>query len=387
VIVLRASHRWHYTDLQKERQLADPLAQQASMVSEFISEAWPQAKGQALEVLAPLASGIEEVLVFGSGDSYHAALGAEMAIAEWGGRRVRAEPAMTAARYLAPRMEGKQRKALWVGISVSGEVARTREALALGAAVGARTLGLTASPESSVARTAEGCITLPLPPLPEAPGLVSYVASMVMAYALAAVLSPPSGQQEIDACMSVMGEALEPWIEEQTEKGTAFAERAMGSQPLLFLGGGPARASALFAAAKVIEAAGVSASGQDVEEWAHLEYFADPADLPLWLLSANGRCASREEEVLAAAQAIGRRVEVSRWPGAPAFGLFAREALSPLALWAGPVAFAAQLADALGELPFRGFGGGRSREEGGGPSRIRSSRRIEDPKRLVRPGA
>jgi hypothetical protein len=79
--------------------------------------------------------------------------------------------------------------------------------------------------------------------------------------------------------------------------------------------------------------------------------------------------------VLAAAQAIGRRVQISRWLTPESEDSLLREAVAPLVLWAGPAAFAERLAERLGELPFRGFAGGRDRREGGGPSRIRSSPR------------
>jgi hypothetical protein len=77
---------------------------------------------------------------------------------------------------------------------------------------------------------------------------------------------------------------------------------------------------------------------------------------------------------MAAAEAVGRRVQVSRWPG-KVQSVPLREAVAPLALWAGPAAFADRLAQRLGQSPFRGFGGGRDRHEGGGASRIRSSAR------------
>ena len=59
-----------------------------------------------------------------------------------------------------------------------------------------------------------------------------------------------------------------------------------------------------------------------------------------------------------------------------------REVLSPLALWAGPVAYADSLMDRLGEEPFRGFSGGRDPAEGGGISRIRSSEQLPSLKDL-----
>ncbi len=136
----------------------------------------------------------------------------------------------------------------------------------------------------------------------------------------------------------------------------------------------------MFSAAKIVESAGVNAWGQDVEEWAHIEYFSEPTTMPTWLLSAEGRSIGREREIETAARAIGRQLLVSRWSGWQGLDPRTREAISPLLLWAGPVAYAAELARILGEEPFRGFGGGRSHAEGGGASKIRSSERASSVK-------
>ena len=135
----------------------------------------------------------------------------------------------------------------------------------------------------------------------------------------------------------------------------------------------------MFGTAKVIEAAGQSASSQDIEEWAHLEYFNDPSQLPVWVLSAGGYASGRELEIEEAAAQIGRRLIRSEWK----FGSeLLREDLSPLALWAGPVAYSDSLMIRLGEEPFRGFSGGRDRAEGGGIGRIRSSVQLHSLKDL-----
>lgn len=106
-----------------------------------------------------------------------------------------------------------------------------------------------------------------------------------------------------------------------------------------------------------------------------MEYFCEPADMPTWVLSADGRSRSREEEMLRAARQIGRRVMVSRWPGGAGWDDGQRELFAPLGLWLGPVAFAIRVAHERHEQPFRGFAGGRNQSEGGGASRIRSSQR------------
>jgi len=353
----------------------DSLTVQSLMAADFIASSWPKVKNQAMEVLAGWTSEIDELILCGCGDSHHAALGLEMALAWWTGKRVRAMPAMTAARYLVPGLGSSSARSLVIGISASGEVARTREAVEIGVAVGARTLAITGAVDNSLAQTAEASLTLATPPVPPGPGLLSYLASILMGLAVAATLASASHRQELERCIEDTPTILKDWCEEQMEAGKQFAEDTADSI-VVYLGSGPGYGSALFAAAKLIEAAGIQTWGQDVEEWTHLEYFCEPADMPTWLLSSGGRSTSREQEVLEAARAIGRRVIVSSWPGGDSWSPQAREALAPLGLWAGPAAYASRRAEMMGEQPFRGFGGGRNFLEGGGVSRIRSSARV-----------
>src|SRR5205823_269339 len=77
---------------------------------------------------------------------------------------------------------------------------------------------------------------------------------------------------------------------------------------VVMLGSGPGLGTAMFGAAKIVEAAAVLAMGQDLEEWCHVERFADPADTPLFLLSSPGRSHSLAGAVAARAAALGRRV-------------------------------------------------------------------------------
>ncbi|MCK4960916.1 MAG: SIS domain-containing protein [Anaerolineales bacterium] len=353
----------------------DSLTVQSMMAVDFIASSWPKVKIQAMEVLEGWTSEIDELILCGCGDSHHAALSLEMALSRWTGKRVRAVPAMTAARYLVPGLGSSSTRSLVIGISASGEVARTCEAVELGVAVGARTLAITGDKANSLAQTAESSLTLTPPPVPFGPGLLSYLASMIMGLAVAAALAPASHRQELESYIEDIPTVLDDWREEQIEMGKQFAEDTIDSV-VVYLGSGSAYGSALFAAAKLIEASGAQAWGQDVEEWAHLEYFCEPADMPTWLLSSGGRSTSREQEVLKAARTIGRRIVISSWHGGDDWSPYGREALAPLGLWAGPVAYASHRAEIIGEQPFRSFGGGRNCQEGGGISRIRSSARV-----------
>ena len=125
----------------------------------------------------------------------------------------------------------------------------------------------------------------------------------------------------------VSGRLTQDQAEQMREqlKGTRGCDRGhhpgdQGAQPriwpprsptqtnFVFVGDGPNYATALFSAAKVIEAAGRHAMGQDTEEWAHLQYFVnvDPAT-PTFIISPDGRGHGRAAEL----------VEVMRGSGGP----------------------------------------------------------------------
>jgi glucosamine--fructose-6-phosphate aminotransferase (isomerizing) len=95
-----------------------------------------------------------------------------------------------------------------------------------------------------------------------------------------------------------------------TEERTRELAVALADQTnFVFVGDGPNFATALFSAAKVIEAAGRHAMGQDTEEWAHLQYFVnvDP-ETPTFIISPGGRGHGRAEELVEVMRRIGRTV-------------------------------------------------------------------------------
>lgn len=354
--------------------MQNALIQQSQMAAEFMLRAWRDCLKSAEAALKLKPFHIQRVFLTGCGDSHHAAVGLEMAFRLWSGRWGESGPAMRVGRYGIPNLAVMAKTTLVVGLSNSGEVARTVEALELAKESGAHTLALTLSPDSALAKVADASISLPFE-APPGPGLLSYLALLLLGFALCASLADEGERAQIIEGVEALARDLGPWLQQEQFEGLRLAEEAHDRQACVFAGAGPAYGSALFSAAKVIEAAGMPAWGQDLEEWAHVEYFCEPAGMPTWFLATAGMAASREQEIIKAARAIGRRVQVSQWRGPDRLSIRASEALSPLALWAGPAAFAAALADRLGDSPFRGFGGGRSIEEGGGASRIRTSAR------------
>ena len=354
------------------------LTRQADLAPDYLAGQWPHIMRQLDQIDQLHAASISKVVLCGCGDSHHAAKSLCLLFQIWSRLEVHGVSSLQGSRYLLPGLQPEADETLVIGISSSGEVARTLEALEIAGSLGMPTIAVTSDPESSLARKAKIILSAPLPELPKAPGLLNYLGALLMATGICGALGGRERLAEIDRTIQSIPGMLEDWITSQAALAGEAAETWQSRWPIVFLGAGPLHASALFAAAKVAEATGVVAWGQDLEEWAHIEYFMEPAGLPTWLLSARGRSYSREMELEAAAETIGRSLWISRWSGAEGWPQKIREALSPFFLWAGPAAFADALAIRLGEHPYRGFSGGRSIEEGGGASRIRSSARISD---------
>lgn len=352
------------------------LSQQATLAEAYIGQAWPQAKERAWGQFESRLRDIRRVIFCGCGDSHHAAYSLSCVVNNWCGLPAHGLSSMEAARYLVPHLTSNPRDLLLVGISASGETARTLEAVALARDSGLRTLGLTSSMQGTLSQEADWGLSLDLPEVSAGPGLLSYLASLLGGYALAASLAPADLRKTIDRSVTQIPEFLASWQAIQSSQMDELSAQWDLKLPLVFLGSGPAYGAAMFAAAKCIEATGQVAWAQGIEEWAHLEYFAEPADLPTWILSAGGASSSREQEIAEAASRIGRKLIVSEWKTGETLPAWIRESLAPLVLWAGPVIFADRLMHRFGQTPFRSFSGGRGREEGGGISRIRSSARI-----------
>jgi glucosamine--fructose-6-phosphate aminotransferase (isomerizing) len=361
-----------YTVQRGSFDVTDQLENQMKLSTKHLSSSWPVILKQARSL--PPYQDLKSIIICGCGDSHHASIGLSMGFSSISPGQCIPSNSMNASRYLIPQLGERAHNTLVIAISASGEVARTIEAIEVANHFGARTLAFTGRASGTLARTANQYIAHSGPELPHGPGLISYLTSLLMGYALLYKLSETGFKERLEQAFEKLISEMEPWIQDRWREGALFADEAE-SGTCVFLGSGPLFGSALFAAAKLLEASGEYAWGQDVEEWAHLEYFGSQASMRTWLLSAEGRSLSRELEVRTAAAAIGRKWHEDRWLQLKQeFGEL-NEILAPLTLWAGPCGYAARRTEIRGEIPFRDFGGGRDREEGGGPSRIRSSKR------------
>jgi glucosamine--fructose-6-phosphate aminotransferase (isomerizing) len=342
-----------------------------------------------------LCLSLKRLFVTGCGDSHHAALGCELAFESIAGVPMEPMTALQFARYAVGYLtETVPNTNIVIGISVSGEVSRTLEALTLARQAGAATIALTATPGSRVAQAAERVFDSQTSPFPDppgvhTPGVRSYTSNQIALLLMAVRLGEVRGKitsAEATAYrreILALADAAEKTIEACDQAARSLAEEWKDANEFVFVGGGVNFGAALFSAAKVLEASGDPALGQETEEWAHLQYFAKAVNTPTFLISAGDRDLSRMTEVAVAAKTIGRRTVAVAPASAASLREAAsavlplpegvREAFSPIIAAIPGELFAAHRADAIGEPFFRSFGGGRSQAGGGGISRIRTS--------------
>jgi glucosamine--fructose-6-phosphate aminotransferase (isomerizing) len=308
------------------------------------------------------------VFVTGDGDSYHAACAAQMAFESLAGVACEPVSALRFAEYAAPRLHLRRSAPLVIAVSASGRTQPVARAARAAREHGALTIAVTGA-AGPVTEAADRALVIGLPRRERSPGIRTYQASLLGLLLAAIQLGQARGQHSAEQARSLRSElagladAVAATAIGITSTAREVAGLAASSPVIVMAGSGPSYGTALFAAAKMTETAGVFAAGQDLEEWCHVETYASPDAMPVFVVAPPGRSHWRAAGVAAAAQQQGRQVitvtheddtEVTRHATVrlPVRGQ-AREEFSPLLyhVFAGYVA--SHLAVRLGRLPFR----------------------------------
>ena len=261
------------------------------------------------------AASLKRIYIFGDGDSFHASLSANMAFNSIA--KVSCEP-YCAQRFLDYKVEWlpveNPNDTLVVGVSASGTTKRVINSLERAKSKGAITVGITGRPGSAITKVTDRVICAELPGMGPAPGMRSYMGSLLGYYLLAIRIGELRGKlkdsdvtnthQELVDLSSVMSATIEA-VEEPAK---AAAQVLTDAPIIVFIGSGPSYGTAIFSAAKVIETSGVFSMGQDLEEWTHVEFFAYPQDAPTFLIAPPGRSHWRAIELADMVKSYGRRL-------------------------------------------------------------------------------
>ena len=151
---------------------------------------------------------------------------------------------------------------------------------------------------------------LELTALEPSPGIRTYQATLLGLLVLAARLGARRGRGGHGGLLEFapLADQIEATVHGVRGRCLAVAHAIAPAQVLTFLGSGPALGTAMFSAAKMIEATGIASLVPDLGEWWHVERRARPADMPVFVIAPPGRSLERAVRVTMAASRLGRRV-------------------------------------------------------------------------------
>ncbi|MBT3241174.1 MAG: SIS domain-containing protein [Chloroflexi bacterium] len=250
----------------------------------------------------------EKLYLVGCGDSWYCGMATRFAFEEWAGIPTEAVQSLEFSRYLV-KYAPKNSMALMV--SNSGKVSRTIESAIKAKAHGLLTVGATSNFESGLSKEVDYVIDLAYSERRFAPGTSSYMASMIVQYCMAIFLAEAAGKlnnTEVDKKLDEIASLAEP-MEKTIEVNLPIMEELVKklnlSNQAIFIGGGPNYGTAFFSMAKVIESTRTKAVGQELEEWAHEQFFFTNNNTITFVITPPGASVDRAREQIYAINQMG----------------------------------------------------------------------------------
>ncbi len=242
---------------------------------------------------------IKKIYIFGSGDSYNGAVTCKQAFIDISKIDTEAINALQASRYL-PKDVDKQKadECLVICISVSGEAARSVEAIYNLRKAGFHTLLVGANPDSRAGKRCELFLeakdtSFKKAPIP-IPGIRSFVPPVISLFLLAITLAYRKGLIDANGVLQLkkqikdLGNIVEKTFINYRDDVERFADLIGKYERVEFISSGPGKGGFDFGVSKILEANGYYALSQDTEEYAHQTFFLnDPNHLPTVLLIAS----------------------------------------------------------------------------------------------------
>ncbi|MBI4640044.1 MAG: SIS domain-containing protein, partial [Candidatus Tectomicrobia bacterium] len=204
----------------------------------------------------------QRIFLAGCGDSYYTGLACELAIEQFA--RLPVEP-MSSLQFSRYSVDFIPPHSVLFGISNSGRVSRSIEAVILAREAGMETVAITGNPGSPITSEAHYTLGVKIPAI--SPGVRSYTISLLTTLLTALYLGECRGSLSTERATQLRGElrGVADLMEETNEilidQCYSLAEALEKENLFIFVGGGPNYATALFSAAKIVEACGSYAYG------------------------------------------------------------------------------------------------------------------------------
>ncbi len=282
-------------DLKWQNMMAGIEAQ-----APFIRQS-PHAVYQQVREKLGLQQAPTRVYLVGCGDSWYCGMATRLAFESWAGVSAEALQALEFSRYYSHHAP---QDSLVVAISNSGRVSRTIEAVVRARARGMKTIAGTSALDSRIAQEADLAIDLGYAERRFAPGTSSYMASLLLEYCIALHLAEVGGRMTAAQVTAKLDEiaaeadGMQKTLDANRPRLETLGEQAQLTDKLIFIGGGPNYGTAFFSMAKIFETARVHAAGQELEEWAHEQYFVTGSDTYTFVIAPPGASVDRAREQL-----------------------------------------------------------------------------------------
>ena len=241
--------------------------------------------------------------VTGVGDSYYAGLAMRVALEQLSGLPTTVLPSMEASAFPSLLL-GKN--CLLLAVSVSGKVERTIDAVVRHRERGGVALAVTALPDNELSRVANFVITTGLRGTPgPVPGTANYLGSLLALMSVGLEMEARRGRAASvsdSEVLDVLGTINQQFL--KTIRESESLVRSL-TPPFWAIGSGPDLAAASFGVAKFLEAAATVGVPQDLEEWAHEQYFATSDGTTAFIVSSASPTHERALRVARSVAAVG----------------------------------------------------------------------------------
>jgi len=298
-------------------EITNPIREQCFSLPE-LAEGQVQSVLSALENLISVDNmkGINKIILTGCGDSYFAGIATQEIFKEFSGTfTTSVHRAIDVSRFLDEKTLTKD--TLVIVVSASGGAARLVEAVKNANAFGSETLMITNNNTSPAAKLSKYVLVVDTPAVPYATlGLRNYYASLIGLTFTAMKIGIAKGKISENILMDT-AEALvkytlsyENRFEEIDDKMYNLAREWNNLKSYDYIGDGKDRASALFSAAKIVEACGKFTTHDDSEDWCHVNHFLTDSERvgTIIYVDKNEANESRVLETIKQAQGIFRPI-------------------------------------------------------------------------------
>lgn len=257
------------------------MREQIYSLSQEIKNQYDKLEPLARKVLTtPEIFSIQKIVLTGCGDSFAASMFLKKTFEKLTKMPVEVVSALDLARHYDESQLGfAPLNPLVIAVSNSGSGARVGEAVQRVLKHGGFVLAVTGNKESILAKNSSAVLELNIPPLPPAPGVTTYLVSILSLLLVAIRIGEVRANITMDRANELRSEILtqadklSKSLESIDRKALSVATKFKDNEAWDFIASGSDYATAWYGMAKVMEATGQYAMHINSEEFNHLNFF------------------------------------------------------------------------------------------------------------------